>query len=47
MPQRKVEKKFFQGRVNRSLQNIKSLINRSFAVVEFQEIQKNIAGGAE
>jgi len=47
MPQTQVEKKFFQRRVDRRLQNIKSLVNKSFAVVEFQGIQKNIARGAE
>ena len=47
MPQTKVEKKFFQERVNRRLENIKSLICKKPTVVEFQGIQKNIARGAK
>lgn len=47
MPQIKAEKKFFQERVNRRLENIKSLICKKPTVTGFQELQKNIAGGAE
>ena len=47
MPQIKAEKKFFPERADRELQNIKTLINKSIAGVEFQEFQINIAGGAE
>ncbi|VEP18026.1 hypothetical protein H1P_6770002 [Hyella patelloides LEGE 07179] len=47
MPQRKVEKKFFQRRVSRRLQNIESLIAQSLILVKLQGFQINITGGAK
>lgn len=47
MPQTKVDRKFFQGRVDRRLSNLESEIDKKLTIVEFQGIQKNIAGGAE
>lgn len=47
MPQTKVDRKFFQGRVDRRLPNLESKIDKKLAVVEFYEFQTNIARGVE
>jgi hypothetical protein len=47
MPQTKVEKKFFRLRVAKFFLNIASIIVKSLTLIEFQELQKNIAGGVE
>ena len=46
MPQTKVEKKFFQGRVNEKLQNKASLNSKKLPLAESQELTTNITGGA-
>ena len=47
MPQTTVEKKFFRARVNNNTQHFTVLSLQKFAVAKFQQIQKNITGGAE
>ena len=47
MPQTKVEKKFFRIRVGKNCRKNAALFLEKLAVVEFQEVQINIAGGAE
>jgi hypothetical protein len=47
MPQTTVEKKFFQDRTDKFLQNIALEFDKAFAITEFQGFQKNIAGGQE
>jgi len=47
MPQITAEKKFFQDRTDKFLQNIALKIDKTLAVTEFQEFQTNITGGEE
>jgi hypothetical protein len=47
MPQITAEKKFFQNRIDKFLQNTALKIDEIYTVKEFQKIQKNIAGGKE
>ncbi|MGL6342142.1 MAG: hypothetical protein ACRC80_23720 [Waterburya sp.] len=47
MPQITAEKKFFQDRTDKFLQNLAPKSDKTIAVVEFQGLQKNIAGGEE
>jgi hypothetical protein len=47
MSQTTAEKKFFQDRTDKFLQNIALEFDKNPAITEFQGLQKNIAGGAE
>jgi hypothetical protein len=47
MPQITAEKKFFQDKTDKFLQNTALKLDKTIAVTEFQELQKNIAGGEE
>jgi hypothetical protein len=47
MPQITAEKKFFQNRIDKFLQNIALKIVKIYTVREFQGLQKNIAGGVK
>jgi hypothetical protein len=47
MPQITAEKKFFQNRIDKFLQNTALKINKVHTATEFQGLQKNIAGGVK
>ena len=47
MPQMKAKKKIFRARISENSQNNVPAILQSFTLTEFQQLQKNITGGAE